>query len=248
MTAIVNTQNAQKVAPVSVAAVSTASKPLPGAVALLMGLLLAVAMLAPKDAQARQLYRYMNAEGNLVIDYQVPPELVANGYEILSETGALVSVVPRQLDTGELDDLDSEARKARDAKDEQERLRKWDESLLLRYSTIDDIEAARSRALRDLRIRVSILKGKLRSLTQQVENYQSVAANMERLGTEVDAEHLQAIADLRSEIDSTERAIADREREITSVDDSYDKDVERFTTLLDIVEMRRGMVSGGANN
>lgn len=211
----------------------------------LSALTLSLALVLVPDAQARQLYRYVNAEGNLVIDYQVPPELVANGYEILSETGALISVVPRQLGSEELNDLDSEARKARDAKDEQERLRKWDESLLLRYSSVEDIEAARARALRDLRIRVSILKGKLRSLKQQVENYQSVAANMERLGSEVDAEHLQAISDLRSEIDSTERAIADRQREIASVDESYDKDVERFSTLLDIVEMRRSMVSGG---
>ncbi|GAB5412674.1 MAG: hypothetical protein Cons2KO_02770 [Congregibacter sp.] len=211
----------------------------------LSALTLSLALVLVPDAHARQLYRYVNAEGNLVIDYQVPPELVANGYEILSETGALISVVPRQLGSEELNDLDSEARKARDAKDEQERLRKWDESLLLRYSSVEDIEAARARALRDLRIRVSILKGKLRSLKQQVENYQSVAANMERLGSEVDAEHLQAISDLRSEIDSTERAIADRQREIASVDESYDKDVERFSTLLDIVEMRRSMVSGG---
>ena len=55
---------------------------------------------------------------------------------------------------------------------EQQRLREWDESLLLRYSTVADIEAARERALRDLRIRLSILKGNKRSLKQQAENYQ----------------------------------------------------------------------------
>lgn len=194
--------------------------------------------------QSREMYRYTNADGVKVIAYQVPPEFVANGYDVLSSTGAVLSVVPRTLNDGERGDLDSEAQREREAQKEIERLRKWDESLLLRYSTIEDIEAARERALGNLRLRVNILNGKLRSLKQQVESYQTVAANMERLGTNVDQDHLTAMANLRSDIDSTERALKDRRVEIDNVDDSYDKDVERFSTLLDIVEMRKGMVSG----
>ena len=190
------------------------------------------------------MYRYTNDEGHKVVAYQVPPEFVANGYEILSPTGALIDVVPRQLDDGEREDLDAEARREREAAAEQERLRKWDESLLLRYSSVEDIEAARERALRDLRIRVNILRGKLRSLKQQVENYQSLAADQERMGRSVDQEYLTAIEDLQAEIASTERAVRDRQDEIASVNDSYDRDVERFSTLLDIVEMRNSMSAG----
>jgi hypothetical protein len=196
------------------------------------------------EVQARQMYRYTNDEGHMVVAYQVPPEFIANGYEVLSPTGALLSVVPRQLDEGEREDLDSQARRERDAAEEQARLRQWDESLLLRYSTIEDIEAARDRALRDLRIRVSILKGKLRSLKQQVENYQSLAADQERVGNSVNAEHLTAIDDLQSEIASTERAVNDRQAEIAEVETSYERDIARFSTLLEVVEMRRAMASG----
>lgn len=212
-----------------------------GAVALSLSLMISSSV----SAQSGQLYRYINAEGYPVIAYQVPPEFVANGYEVLSATGALISVVPRQLGAGELEDLDSVAARERAANDEQERLRKWDESLLLRYSSVADIEAARDRALRDLRIRVSILKGKVRSLKQQVENYQALAADQERLGTPVNEEHLTAIDDLRDEIASTERAISDRQNEIADVEDSYNKDAERFASLLDIVEMRKRMMSEG---
>lgn len=210
--------------------------------ALAIGLALGLLLVAP--VQAQQMYRYINSDGNKVIGYQVPPELIANGYEVLSPTGAVVSVVPRQLDDAELSDMDSQARRQREEIAEQERLRKWDESLLLRYSSIEDIEAARERALRELRIRVSILNGKLRSLKQQVENYQSIAADMERIGNDVDQDHLVAIADLRSEIESTERALVDRRQEIATVDESYDRDVARFATLLDIVKFRRGMTAG----
>ena len=210
-----------------------------------LALCLAGSLLASPAAVARQMYRYVNAEGNKVVGYQVPPEFVANGYEILSASGSLIAVVPRQLNDGERDDMDLQARREREAAEEKERLRKWDESLLLRYSTLDDIEAARERALRELRIRVSILKGKLRSLKQQVEKYQAMAADQERLGNTVNDEHLKAINDLQSEIASTERAVRDRQEEIASVDADFDRDVERFAQLLDIVELRKAMASGG---
>ncbi|MEM6606755.1 MAG: hypothetical protein AAF671_13405 [Pseudomonadota bacterium] len=193
------------------------------------------------ERDSRNLYRYVNEQGVKVLAYQVPPQFVSGGYEVLSTTGAVIEIVPKQLDESEIDSLDGKSRRAAEAAEEAERLRKWDESLLLRYSSIDDIEAARNRELRDLKIRVNILKGKLRSLKQQVENYQSVAADQQRLGLNVDEQHLKAMDDLRGEIDSTQRAIVDRENAIASVDADYDRDVERFTSLLDIVEMRRTM-------
>lgn len=200
---------------------------------------------ASVQAQKRQMYRYINDEGHHVVAYQVPPEFVANGYDILSPTGALIETVPRTLDESERQGADSAAQRARDEAREVERIRKWDESLLLRYSTIEDIEAARDRELRDLRIRVSILKGKLRSLKQQVENYQAIAADQERLGREVDVEHLKAIDDLQSEIASTERAVADRQSEIAAVEADYERDMQRFAQLLDIVQMRKELSTNG---
>jgi hypothetical protein len=71
---------------------------------------------------------------------------------------------------------------------------------MLRYSTVADIEAARDRALRDLQIRLSILKGNRRSLKQKVENYQAQAADLERRGMQVDVARLRTIEDLQSEI------------------------------------------------
>ncbi|MEE4278902.1 MAG: hypothetical protein V2I82_10600 [Halieaceae bacterium] len=205
------------------------------------------AVLASGALAQRQMYRYVNDQGNKVLAYQVPPEYVANGYEILSPTGALISVVPRQLGDDEREDLDAQARLDHEAAKEEERLRKWDESLLLRYSTIEDIESARERALRELRIRVGILRSELRSLKQQVENNQAMAADQERIGRKVDPVLLETIDELRSQIAATERAVADREKEIAVVDASYDRDVERFSSLLEIVEMRRNLSSGGGS-
>lgn len=224
-------------------AVALPAKPSGVAPALLLCAALVAILLAPASAEARQLYRYINGEGDKVIAYQVPPEFVGNGYEVLNSEGRLVRIVPAQLDEAQRAAMSEQERLAKEAEEEVERLRKWDETLLLRYSTVEDIEAARDRALRDLRIRVSILRGKLRSLKQQVENYQALAADQERMGAQVSPEHLAAIKDLRGEIAATERAVDDRQNEIAVVDNAYGQDIARFATLLELVEMRRTMAA-----
>ncbi|MEQ8803357.1 MAG: hypothetical protein RLP45_15065, partial [Haliea sp.] len=136
-------------------------------------------------------------------------------------------------------DVNAQQRLEAEARKEEERLRKWDETLLLRYSAVSDIEAARDRALRDLRVRVSILKSNRSSLRQQIENYQAQAADLERRGWEVDEELLKTIADLQQEVGVTERQIAERQREIEEVEMSYAADMERFTLLEELVQRRR---------
>ena len=204
------------------------------------------AWMAPLAVAQAQMYRYINAQGNPVIAYQVPPEYVANGYEVLSPSGVVIDVVPRQLSETQQRTLDKRQLTQREAAEEAERLRDWDESLLLRYSTVADIEAARERALRDLRIRVSVLKSKQRSLKQQIEKNQALIADQERLGNDISPMYFKAINDLRSELVSTERAIEDRYAEIAAQNASYDADVERFTRLLDLVELRRSLSAGAS--
>lgn len=190
-------------------------------------------------AEAKPLYRYRNAEGNVVVGYQVPVESIGGGYEVLNNEGMVIKVVPRALTPEERVIEHAENKREQEAREEQERLRKWDESLMLRYSTVDDIEDAKRRALGDLQIRMSILKGNRRALKQKVENYQTQAANMERSGMAVDVERLRAIETLQAEIVSTERDIKDRQREIEELETAYNADIERFEMLRDVVKLRQ---------
>ncbi len=188
---------------------------------------------------ARDLYRYTNDEGNTVVDDRVPTEYASRGYEVLNEEGIVLKVVPRKPTEKEMEQLDIQEQLAATAAAEEERLRQWDETLLLRYSTIEDIEAARERELQDLRIRVSILKSNTRFLKQQVENHQAAAADIERNGGKVDVSRLVAIEDLQAEIVSTERSIGDREEEVSLAQEKYQKDIDRFQMLLEVVALRR---------
>ena len=188
---------------------------------------------------AKPLYRYRNAEGNVVVGYQVPVESVGGGYEVLNDKGMVIRVVPRELTAQERKDKDAQDKLEQAARAEEERLRKWDESLLLQYSTVADIEDAERRALGDLQIRMSILRGNRRAIKQKVENYQSQAADTERAGRSVDVERLRAIEGLQSEIAAIERDIAERDEEIEALSASFQADIERFGMLQDVVKLRQ---------
>jgi hypothetical protein len=185
------------------------------------------------------LYRYINDDGVTVINYSISPEFVRRGYEILNPDGTVFKVVPRTLTKDELANRSGEAYLAQVEAEEAERLRKWDKSLLLRYSTLDDIEAARSRALRELRIRISILRGNVSALKLRVEANQLQAANIERSGGQVPVAVVGAITVLQGEITITERSIVERESEVDVVDQGFQRDIDRFALLLDRVELRR---------
>ncbi|MGB1438721.1 MAG: hypothetical protein ACPG63_03055, partial [Luminiphilus sp.] len=97
---------------------------------------------------------------------------------------------------------------------------------------------ARDRSLSDLKIRVSILKSNRRSLRQQVENAQARVAASERAGAKPLQADLDNITVLKGEIASTEAQIESRQTQIAAMTDSYQRDIDRFRQLQDVVDLR----------
>jgi len=205
-------------------------------------LILAIALDGTECAlAAKQLYRYTDASGIPVINDRLPPEAIKNGYEVLNGQGVVVSEVPAQMTPEQVVESDEQAAKERAAREAKALQAQKDQLLLMRYSSISDIEAARERALQSIRIRVSILRSNIRSMVQQVENYQAEAANIERAGGTVDGERIDAINSLRKRLALTQRQLSDRELEMQQVRADYQVDIDRFQHLLDQVELRRKM-------
>ena len=196
---------------------------------------------------AKELYRYTDASGVPVMNDRLPPEAIKNGYEVLNDQGVVVRVVPAQMTPEEVAELDEQTARERAAREAKALQEQKDQLLLMRYSSISDIEAARERALQSIRIRVSILRSNIRSMVQQVENYQAEAANIERAGGTVDQERMDAVESVRKRLASTQRQLADRELEMEQVKADYQIDIDRFQHLLDQVELRRKMSNPAAN-
>ena len=207
--------------------------------------LASVVMLALLSSYAfsDNLYRYKNDVGGTVVDWHVPAKFAGRGYEVLNSQGQVIEVVPRQLSEGELQNKDLVERLRQDAEVERARLAEWDKFLLLRYSSVEDIDAARERGLRELRIRLSILASNQRVSRSRLEALLARVADTQRRGDVPLQQDVDAIAALRADIATTSRAIEEREVQVLEVTRDYGKDRDRFEQLQDVVLLRRSLSS-----
>ena len=113
--------------------------------------------------------------------------------------------------------------------------------MLLRYSSVEDIDAAQERALRELKIRLSILASNQRVSRSRLESLLARVADTERRGDAPLEQDVDAIAALRTEIASTARAIEEREAQVLEVTRDYRQGRDRFEQLQDVVLLRRSL-------
>lgn len=157
-----------------------------------------LSVLLPALAGASELYRYVNDKGVTVLDRQgVPPEYIGKGYDVLSEQGRVVRVVPPAPTAAERERLHAE--KAQASSDAQ---------LLRLYSSVEDVDRARERKLTELDGAVGAARGNLQSLRTQQANLQSQAADQERAGRAVPESLLVQISNIKGEQDSLLKDIA----------------------------------------
>ena len=188
-----------------------------------------------------ELYRYQNEAGIKVVDWAIPAVYVGSGYEVLNESGQIVRVVPPAKTDTELE-RDAVAARAQEAEAAAQAAQlERDTFLLRRYSTIEDIEAARDRSLRELDIRIAVLSGQRDTLSQQLARHQSALDTTERSGAVSPQYEEETVAALKAEIQSLDEASEGRQQQAAALAEAYSRDIARFAELEEIVALRRQM-------
>ena len=190
---------------------------------------------------AAELYRYQNKADTTVVDWAIPAAYVSSGYEVLNESGQIVRVVPPAKTDTELE-RDAAAARAQEAEAAAQAAQlERDTFLLRRYSTIQDIEAARDRSLRELDIRIAILNSQRDILSRQLALHQ---AALEKTGPSVEAaSHYEeeTVAALKAEIQSLDEPSESRQQQSAALAQAFGRDIGRFAELEEIVALRRQM-------
>ncbi|AOS96282.1 hypothetical protein AUP74_00815 [Microbulbifer aggregans] len=166
------------------------------------------------------LFRYTNEQGIQVLDDVVPPRYAPRGYEILTPSGRVLEVVPPQLTGEELE-----------RKRQLEAQRQADAELMRRYSSLADIESAKSRKIAIVKQDMALLRSNLSSLRQQIEQEEAAAARIQRHGDEVAPERLQRISNLREEVRVLNERMQHRKDEAVRIEREFDRAAERFTQI-----------------
>ncbi len=207
-------------------------------------LLLLACLLLPVFSTAaaeRLFYRHVDAHGNRVIEDRITESALIHGYTVTDRFGKVIKTVPPRPTEEELAARQAE-REARVAEEKAAQQREaWDKYLLLRYSSVEDIAAAKERALNQIQVRIDILKSNVASLKQTVEREQRIAADRQRRTGKADnAEHRALIGAYNDEIIELEKQIAARERELEETTALYDRDIDRFNDVLAQGRLRGG--------
>ena len=183
------------------------------------------ALAAAKDTENKKVfYRYVNEQGTKVLAQVIPPRFVRNGYEIVSLTGEVLSVVPPAPPEADAERIANERKAAR----EQARA---DIQLRRTYSTTAEIDAAKNRTLQDLRNNINVLQANLLSVRTQLKDQEAHAAMVERNGKKVSDEVLNNINTLQAEEKDVLLQIKQRELEYQATADKYDQDKKRFVEI-----------------
>lgn len=176
-------------------------------------------------AEADNLYRYRNTEGNLVIDYAVPPAYVANGYEILSDSGRLLEVVEPQQVSEEPKEV--QQKKAAQA---AEQLRE-DEMLLRTYSESAELESAMERKLTQLDREIDIIRSNMEKNELALNTSREQAANYQFGGRSIPKPLLKNMNEQIHERRDGGQMLVVRQQEHQGTKDRYLGYLDRFKEL-----------------
>ncbi len=180
--------------------------------------LLVLAIGLPVHLHAEQyLYRYVNDEGIKELAHSIPPQYAQRGYEVLTLSGQLVKAVEAAPTAGDI--AQAEAKRA---------LHKQYIILKRRYSSVEDIEAAKRRRLTDLDTNIAILRGNINGTNTHIENLIGKAANIERSGKDVPAKVLNELSDAKAERAVVQELLETRLKEYHEVSKKYDADLATF--------------------
>ncbi|MBV1920592.1 MAG: hypothetical protein KUG73_07905 [Pseudomonadales bacterium] len=183
-------------------------------------------------AESGKLYRYSDAQGRVVLNDRIPPELISKGYSILNRRGQLIKVVPRELTEEEITLRDGSKGERKQRVLQEALQKKADQRLLTIFSHPEDAERARERKIEALDVMISINQSNIVRLRSEYDVTQEQAAAQERAGKSVGEHLLEKIERFDRQIVKLEETNAEKEEEKLAVRESYAKDIERLKILI----------------
>lgn len=192
--------------------------------------LVAIALAALPLSAAAQSYRCVGKDGKKYYGQAVPPQCIGQPTEQLNSQGMVVRRIDAQASAAD------QAAKAKEAEEKRKRdvilkeESRKNKALLSTYTSEADIELARKRALeenqkavKETESRIGTLKKRQADLKKEMEFFQGKnkpPAKME-----------QEIKDNNFTIGTQESLLAQKKKEVDSINAKYDEDKKRYIEL-----------------
>jgi hypothetical protein len=185
-----------------------------------------------KQLSAVELYKYRNADGNFEVSNAVPANLASKGYTVVNTQGQILRVIAPQMTAAELQ------KKAALDKLNEEKLAviKWEDELMLRYSSPADVEYARDQKTRAIETMVASTLLNIDRLKVQKRQLENQAANMERAGQALTPQLLRNLDIVEEQIQGRLEEVAARKAEQAETLEEFERIIVKIRELYGIPE------------
>ena len=175
---------------------------------------------------ATDLYRWTDENGKVHYTDRVPAEYVEQGYSIISEQGLTIHTIKAASE---------EAAEAAGTQEKQlsEAQLTRDRTLLMNYSSEDEIVKTRQRKIEELKALIILNEENTKSLENQYRDLTAKAGDHEKQGDSIPAALLTKLNVTKEKIKVFTASNKQRQQEIETIEQQFERDLQRYRALRD---------------
>lgn len=192
--------------------------------------ILLLGVVAAMPAMAGKLYKWVDEKGNVHYSDRVPPEAAKLARSEMNKSGVAVKQVARAKTAEEL--AAEEAQKVKDAEAAKvAQAQAQADAALMAYNTEAELLRARDQELGAVDTNITAAKLTMSSQEKNLSGLLAQAADFERNKKPVPKNVSDAIATVRAQIDTQQRALTEREASKDAIRKDYEGKLARWRAL-----------------
>lgn len=208
-------------------------------VRLISCLLLCSGLSLASIAEAGNLYKWIDDQGQIHYGDRIPPEYAKKERKTLNDQGIVVDTKARAKTPEEIAEAERLARlKAEEERRQAEQAAK-DKILLDTFSNEDEMIMTRNGKIEAIDAVIRITKGRIEKLGERLTTLTARAAHLERSGRTVPDELDTEIRSTRQQIRENKAYIAQKGVEQQAIRDQFETDIQRFRELQAEIERKK---------
>lgn len=195
----------------------------------LKGGCLVLVLLAASTAQGANLLCCQDQNGRRACSDSLPEQCRGRPYKVLDGAGNVIKEVGPPLTAEQKAQAEAEARRKKEQEAAQQEQRRKDQALLATYSSLQDIESARSRSEADVQEAIKQAESRIAALRQKRKKFENEAEFYRNKA--VPPEVAKGLRDIDSAVKAESSIVDAKKAEFQIIRAKYDDDKRRYLEL-----------------
>ena len=214
-----------------------------------LGAVAFLALLVAAPAGAEKVYRWVDEDGNVHYTESLPPGFKDTGHDVLNERGIVVDENLKLTPQRESEKKDEEQIKAEEAGElprdssglprpkplytEEQKQRRMDNFLMLRYKSEQEITDAMNVEIKQLNYDRRLLEGSRQSMLESWRGQIREAGDKQRAGKTVSEKDVEQMHKLQKKLAENERSLAALDTREEGIREEFNTQLERYRNLVE---------------